>query len=266
MRLISWNINVRKNCARHINALSGRNPDIVVLQEVNPNCLSELREKLPLIGLGNVVDNASLAAEFGRKHYYGLIASRWPINSLSPEIFDIPFPDSVLSATIASPKFNLEIHSAHIPPGSSQGWTKIETFEGIYKYLTEYTHSPRILCGDFNSPQLELPDGQILTWGQTRKGKIRKSRGARWDAGERGVIQHLKNYDLPDVFRLLHGYEIQEYSIEMNHKGKITRRRFDHVFASKMLNPSSCQYLHEWREQGMSDHSPLEVDFSPMDK
>ena len=71
-------------------------------------------------------------------------------------------------------------------------------------------------------------------------------------------------HDLPDVFRLLHGYEIQEFSIAMNHKGKITRRRFDHVFASKILNPSSCQYLHEWREQGMSDHSPLEVDFSPL--
>ena len=113
MRLISWNINVRKNCARHINALAERNPNIVVLQEVNPNCLSELREKLRLIGLGNMVDNASLAAEFGRKNYYGLIASCWPISSLSPEMFDIPFPESILSATIACPKFNLEIHSAH---------------------------------------------------------------------------------------------------------------------------------------------------------
>lgn len=59
MRLISWNINVRTNCARHVNALS-EHIYIVALQEVNPNCLSELHEKLPLIGLGNILDNASL--------------------------------------------------------------------------------------------------------------------------------------------------------------------------------------------------------------
>lgn len=263
MRLISWNINVRTNCARHVNALSEHNPDIVALQEVNPNCLSELHEKLPLIGLGNILDNASFAVQFGRRNYYGLIASRWPIDSLSPDKFDIPFPESVLSVNIAAPKSNLEIHSAHIPPGSSHGWKKIETFEGIHKYLSHDADCPRILCGDFNSPRLELSNGQVFTWGQTEKGNIRKGR-ERWVAGERSLIQGLEVYGLHDVFRLIHGYEKQEFSISMKHRSKTTLRRFDHVFASKILNPIACSYLHKLRDQGLSDHSPLEVDFSPL--
>lgn len=262
MRLISWNINVRTDCAQHVNTLSKRKPDIVALQEVNSNSLSELHDRLPLIGLSNILDNVSLAAQFGRKNYYALIASRWPLTLLPQHNFDIPFPESVLSANISTPEFKLEVHLAHIPPGTSHGWKKVETFEGIYKHLAHSAILPRILCGDFNSPRLELPNGQVLTWGQTEKGNIRKGR-ERWDAGERSVIQGLAVYDLVDIFRLLHGYEAQEFSLSMNYRGKITYRRFDHVFASKALNPIACHYLHKFREQGMSDHSPIEVDFSP---
>lgn len=43
--------------------------------------------------------------------------------------------------------------------------------------------------------------------------------------------------------------------------GKAMGRRFDHVYASRNFRPVSCQYLHELREQGLSDHSPVEVCF-----
>jgi hypothetical protein len=33
------------------------------------------------------------------------------------------------------------------------------------------------------------------------------------------------------------------------------------VFASEGLMPLACDYLHDWREQGLSDHSALEADF-----
>ncbi len=265
MRLISWNINFRINCVQHVTALAVHNPDMVALQEVNPNCLLELRDKLSLIGLGHIINNASLVAESDRKHYCGLIASRWPVTPLSQDKFEVPFPESVLSAIFSTPEFNLEIHSVHVPPGSSHGSDKIKTFDGVYKYLTQNTYSPRILCGDFNSPRLELPNGQVFTWGQTERGNIKKGREG-WDTGERSVIQGLAVYDLIDTFRLIHGYEKQEFSIAMKHKDKMTYRRFDHVFASKILNPIACCYLHELRVQGLSDHAPLKVDFSPIYK
>lgn len=266
MRLVSWNIAVRTDCTRHVNAIHERNPDIVALQEVNHNSLSQLGVGLHRIGLNNVIDNAALAARFGRKHYYSVIASRWPLRVLPFSDFNVPFQESVFSVIISSPTYDFELHTTHIPPGSGHGWIKIETFEGIYTRLARNADAPRILCGDFNSPRLEKPNGQIVTWGQTEKSNVVRKGMERWDAGERCVIAGLKNYDLTDVFRLLHGYEVQEFSLVMRRNNKITRRRFDHVFASSVLNPVACHYLHQLREQGMSNHSPVEVDFAPKTK
>ena len=39
---------------------------------------------------------------------------------------------SILSAVIARPHGNIDIHVVGIPPGSSNGWTKVETFEGFF--------------------------------------------------------------------------------------------------------------------------------------
>ena len=39
------------------------------------------------------------------------------------------------------------------------------------------------------------------------------------------------------------------------------RRRFDHIFASKSLNPAECRYLHEVRRKGLSDHSAMMMVF-----
>ncbi|MGI8565438.1 MAG: endonuclease/exonuclease/phosphatase family protein [Pyrinomonadaceae bacterium] len=263
MRLISWNINFRSDCAQHIYALKKREPDIVVLQEVNPNTLSQLRTGLRGIELTCVKDNKDIAVQFGRVHYFALIASRWPLTVLSNDAFRVPFPESVFAAVVSNPTTDFELHTTHIPPGSSHGWVKIETFEGIYNRLTSFASRPRILCGDFNSPRQEKFDGRIVTWGQTEKSNVLRKGRERWDAGERCVIEGLRDFDLIDVFRFLHGYEVQEYSIVMKHKDKITRRRFDHVFASSLLNATACHYLHELRERGLSNHSPIEVDFAP---
>src|SRR5262249_13879282 len=135
----------------------------------------------------------------------------------------------------------------------------------------------RILCGDFNTPRLELDDGRIVTWGQilSTSGEIRMGRKwksppdqperppDRWDRAERAILEGLAEFDLPDVYRLLNGKAAGDYSWYWRAKGKRIGRRFDHVFASRQLNPVMCQYVHEWRESGMSDHSAIEVLFNP---
>ena len=180
----------------------------------------------------------------------------------------MPWPERVLSAVLQAPTTDIEVHVAHVPPGVSHGWTKIRTFEGIYARLAVECAIPRILCGDFNSPQLEAAPGQTITWGQEIVdgrgvcwGRWRGGTGEEWDRGERSVLVDLAQCDLPDVFRALHGFGAEEFSWYVNRKGSRIGRRFDHVFASRRLRPLACSYIHSIREAGLSDHSPVEADF-----
>ena len=66
---------------------------------------------------------------------------------------------------------------------------------------------------------------------------------------------------LVDAYRTLHGYERQEFSWFLKRGEKRIGRRFDHVFCSRDIRIERCEYLHDRREAGLSDHSPLEMDF-----
>lgn len=67
--------------------------------------------------------------------------------------------------------------------------------------------------------------------------------------------------ELIDAYRTLHGYRRQEFSWFLKRGANLTGRRFDHVFCSRELGPSRCEYLHDLRDIGLSDHAPLEIDF-----
>ena len=57
-----------------------------------------------------------------------------------------------------------------------------------------------------------------------------------------------------DAFRALHGYGKREISWGWQRwEGGY---RIDHLLASG-LAIEECRYEHSWREQGLSDHSPL---------
>jgi exonuclease III len=295
--LISWNVAARIGVFREqVDAIAERHPDIVALQEVTARTASRLKNDLACRGFYHCADSISItrdAAELaGARRYGALIASRWPIQRLSRHNFKIPWKECVLSVTVQTPGGPLEIHTTHIPPGSSNGWIKVETLEGIFARLACHQARPRILCGDFNTPMLELDDGCIVTWGQrmTPSGEIRITRkwpmsaggglGARstsqragrtesqkpvdrWDRAERAILEGLAEFDLIDAYRLLNGNAARDYSWYWRGKGRRVGRRFDHVFASRQLNPVRCLYIHEWRESGLSDHSAIEVCFEP---
>jgi exonuclease III len=163
----------------------------------------------------------------------------------------------------------ISVHNTHIPPGASNAWIKIQTLNGLFKGLSVRSDIPRILCGDFNTPQAETPDGRVVTWAQRLTGSgdwrvarsIRGGPGSVWDEGERRILTGLAVFDLVDVYRSLHGYTRAEASWLMRRGEASVGRRFDHVFASRDLRPNACQYLHTLRERGLSDHSPIEADF-----
>jgi exodeoxyribonuclease III len=163
------------------------------------------------------------------------------------------------------------MHNVHVPNGSDNDWGKVEVLEAVYHGLSGLSwnrHS--VVCGDFNTPRCELPSGQIVTWAQYEDdaGHYRLARritggsGLRWDTAERNILSGLHVFGMRDVFRSLHGYEVEACSWMMRRK-KLTRpRRFDHIFATNRLKSTTCEYLSAWREDGLSDHAPIEAVFT----
>jgi len=269
MKLISWNVAARvKKQPQQLDAVLEQAPDLVALQEVTTKTARMWKVGLREAGFEHALSSFDFAEESdslsGGRGRALLVASRWPLEILDQKGLEMPWMERLLSVSVQHPDLAFELHNAYIPPGASHGWLKIETFEGIYSYLAHQNPTPRILCGDFNSPKQELPDGRTVLWGQyvDDNGSIETPEDPRWPSGEKLVIRDLAEYDLPDVYRQLNGWEAEEYSFVVWRKGKIvSQRRFDHVFGSQALNPVSCRYIHAVRENWLSDHSVVEVEF-----
>src|SRR5690242_15234461 len=123
-RLLSWNVNSRvRRLPEQVAALADIRCDIVALQEVKQNTAPQLRSRLQAMGLAFVADSFECAPDknllVGHRRYGQLIASCWPLRTKPPELFDIPWKERVLSVVIETDRGALELHTTHIPPGSS---------------------------------------------------------------------------------------------------------------------------------------------------
>jgi exonuclease III len=274
MRIVSWNVNARRGAMQsQVAALEALSPDVIALQEVTPATVLPFQTALHRAGWAHIVDSFSLAPgdfnPIGPRRYGLLLASRYPLVPESPERFRVPWPERVLSAVLEAPGGRVDIHNTHVPPGSSNGWVKIDHLNELFHGLAHPHPHPRILCGDFNTPQAELETGEVVTWGQRRgrdgRWRVRRTfrggSGADWDAAERRVLEGLAEWGIPDVFRLVNGFEAEDFSWYLHRKGRTVKRRFDHIFASARLRPISCEYVHEFRTRGLSDHSPILAEF-----
>src|SRR5207248_1341595 len=140
VNLVSWNVAGRVSCFdQQVTALVSYRPDLVALQEVRISTAPLLTESLIAAGLPYCVNSFDLAPNkdvlIGPRQYGQLVASRWPLTPLPPDTFPVPWPERILSALVNGPFGIVEIHNTHIPPGSSNGWTKIDMLEGTYKRL-----------------------------------------------------------------------------------------------------------------------------------
>lgn len=128
-------------------------------------------------------------------------------------------------------------------------------FEGIYDQLAQDDRPEyRFLCGDFNAPESEHPDGTATMWGDERQA-----------AAEHSVLRGLAEYNLADAYRAVHDDRTvaDAYSFVTRNDGSEWHRRFDHVFTSERLGATEATYRHEYDD--LSDHTPLEVVFTPAD-
>jgi exonuclease III len=235
-------------------AVARQEPDLVCLQEIRPTTRDRWAEALGDAGLAHAADSGEFR---NARRLFNLTVSRWPLRHLPP--VGAPEPERVLSTLVDTPFGPLELHNVHIPPAQSRGMTKVETCEALYAYLARPTDRHRVLCGDFNIPRLETSEGDVITFAENHPEAIE-----RWDAAERSIICGLAEWDLGDAFRLLHGYERGDVSWVFNTRARRKAgHRLDHVLASASLATAYCDYLHGWREIGLSDHSGLEAHFAP---
>ena len=129
------------------------------------------------------------------------------------------------------------------------------TLEAVYEALARDDGVPRVLAGDVNTPQYESREGEIQTFARTRTGNIRQRFDDRHDRAELLLISELRGHGWTDAFRSLHGYLRRDRSYMIKPPGY--GWRLDHIMLSPELRPVACDYLHEWRESGLSDHSAM---------
>ena len=160
MLLLTWNLAGRiAKLKSQLKAISKYKADIMAFQEVTVTTKELLREELSRMGYKNIKDSFSLSKEHhmltGKRKYGLMIASRYELKCTSPKMFNVPWKERILSVDVITEFGKIELHTTHIPPGSSNGWKKIEMLEGIFERLNKNSTKHRILCGDFNTPKAE---------------------------------------------------------------------------------------------------------------
>ncbi|MEA2169166.1 MAG: hypothetical protein QOF76_2466 [Solirubrobacteraceae bacterium] len=249
MRLLTWNVAGRlTKQPEQAAAVAAAGADVVCLQEVTARSLPLWREALSGMEVACSLDDAP---ELPRRRPLGVLTAASALAPLPPP--DVPWPERILTARLDG----VEVVNLHSPIAPAPGLAKVRTHEAVAAYLAG-GDGPRILCGDLNTPRREHPDGDVMTFAYTSAGKLRPERGERWDAAERALVWGLRQRGWVDCFRILCGYEHREASWTYPNGGGW---RLDHVLATG-VEPVAAAYAHEWRKQGLSDHSALIVDFA----
>jgi endonuclease/exonuclease/phosphatase family metal-dependent hydrolase len=265
-RLLSWNVagRVGPNQDRQLAALEEQPFDVLCLQEVTPTTRSRWEDELSARGLHVAVSDWA-AEPRGSRRLAVLIASRTPVMPLPP--LDLPWAERHLAARTRIAGAAVEVHTLHAPISSKADLVKVRTLEALHAVLAEEgsggampesSSDPpprvRILAGDLNTPRYESREGEILTFARTRTGNLRPALGERHDRAELLLVQDLVGHGWRDAFRAVHGYSRRDRSwVPVRGPG----HRLDHILVSPGLQPVACDYVHEWREQRLSDHSAM---------
>ncbi len=250
MLLVSWNVAGRvTRLEEQAERLLSLNADTICLQEITRNTLPRWRQTLKNAGYRGVLHGD---LDTGRSRPLAVMtASRQPIQPIAVDA--VPWPERVLA--IRTPD-DTEIVNIHSPISPKPELAKVRTHEAVHRHLaTGAQGHARILCGDLNTPRKEHRDASLWTFARDRYGRLRVDRGERWDLAELALIRGLEPSGFRDAYRYIHGYEVRELSWEWPRwKGGY---RLDHLIVSAPVAVQSCSYEHQWRQDGLSDHSAL---------
>ena len=277
IKVLSWNIAKRipKRLEQISAAIDSEQPDILTLQEVPSGQAATLDRALVSLGLGHVRHSHDPSPEGtgdgAKMSHHCVIASRWPMYDKNPDEdawrAEAPYPEALCDAVVDVSCGPLHVFTAHIPNGSTYGWDKIDTFNVLADTLMTSPDTPRILTGDFNEPKLFLSSGQILTWGGedmlpdggidfTATDKEQALAQMDWRYGVLSVLAGQAHHGLRDAYRDRHGFDVLP---PVTHRllRRRTPRCFDHTFVSSHFAVIDSGYRHDWRRDGISDHSAM---------
>jgi exonuclease III len=249
--LLCWNVagrvaRVQEQLAR----IAECAPDIVCLQEISSSTAPVWQAGLRQAGWSHIEIGPTQPGRAARRTRLLCVLTAARVPFTADTVPGVPWPERVLAARIGP----LEVVNLHSPISQRPGLVKVLAHEAVHAYLAA-GQGPRILCGDLNTPRREQPDGTVWTFARTRSGRLRPERGERWDNAELALIKGLEPLGFRDGFRTLHGYEHREPSWVWPRTGG--GYRLDHLIVSSEIEVHAISYLHGWRDDGLSDHSPL---------
>ena len=223
--------------------------DVVCLQELSATTRALWTDGLARAGWPHLLIAEPADDTPGRGRVLSVLtAARTRLEPI--QLAGIPMPERALAAGLEG----LELVNVHSPISQRPGLVKVLTHEALHEHLAAES-GPRALCGDLNTPRRELPDGTVWTFARDRNGRLRPERGERWDRAEMALIKGLEAHGFRDAFRARHGYESRELSWEWPRWGG--GYRLDHLVTSAEVRVPEIEYLHAWRHERLSDHSPL---------
>ncbi len=259
--LLSWNVAGRvRGASDQITAVRAHDWDAVCLQEITPTNAGRWRSALEDAGL-HVALSAYPVEPRGSRRLGVLIATREPSTPLAP-LAEAPWPERHLAVRTRLDGAEVELHTLHAPLSQKADRVKVRTLEALHAaLLSGVAGARRIVCGDFNTPRYESREGVMTTFAQTQSGKLRADYGERHDRAERLLVEDLPARGWTDAFRALHGYERRDRSYLIKPPGY--GWRLDHIVCSPGVRAVQCDYLHEWRELKLSDHSGMWAELAP---
>jgi len=223
LKIISWNIlqgggtRVRKI----VSQLTELNPDIIVLSEFRNNA-SGINLRYSLLKAGYRFQNVSSAP--GNDNSVAILSK------LACDQFLYPKSDEVYPHNIVASDYEaFTLYGMYLPHKKKHR---------LFDFLLEQIQStkPAVLVGDFNSGKNYIDQKGNSFWYEDK-------------------LLALEKLGYLDAFRLKHG-DVKEYSW-FSHQGN--GYRYDHTYVHESLKAivKACYYLHDWRENGLSDHSPM---------
>lgn len=254
MRLVTWNLNVRRDCRSQVDAILSLDPDVVALQEVTVRSWAALQPMLAEAGLVHPISAIDVLPDLASRQLARFVAtaSKWQLVQCAP----MPgvTPEVALGVQVTAPARPFELLNVHAPTAATHALLKVETEEGIVARLATQRAMPLVVCGDFNSPKTELPDGTIVPFARPSH--------TRAHAAEAGLFATLARLGFVDAYRAIHGYGEVAHSWRWRHREASGGFRLDHVFVEPPLAVTNSGYRHDVRETGLSDHSLLFADFA----